>query len=148
MRPRTYQIHVASQNVDQLRELIQAILPQPIPYPRDAIAVVTDPLRRGAIGRTHRTKLEQPEMSPPLTGAFLDEEHRAGRIQFDGQSDQAAERREDEESDCRSDQTRQVAERQIEMAFLEVPGGNQMMARREPKSTSVPTSSSRNGCLG
>ena len=105
--------HVAAQDVQQLRQLVEARLAQPAPGPRHdvrALELVEAAVLRASrpsssrCGRTrgarrsvgvhaHRPELESRERPLVEAEPRLPEEHRAGRVELDPQRDDGEERR-------------------------------------------------------
>src|SRR5438876_1195091 len=91
MGPRTHEVHVAPEDVDELGKLVQPKLPQPHPDARDPIAVVLLPLGLRPADRAHGAELDQLEGLPVQPHALLDEEHGTTRVELDQQHDEADE---------------------------------------------------------
>src|SRR5580765_1071270 len=73
MRPRAHEIHVATDDVDELGQLVETEFPEPFADPRDPVAVVVHPLRRGPVGHAHRPEFDQLEPLSVQAEAVLDE---------------------------------------------------------------------------
>ena len=127
--PRSDQAHLTPEDIEQLRQLVERVAPQPPPDARRAwivwdlehprIAAVLEMLvqmrhlRLSLIGvRDHRAELEDPESSIVLAHPDLAEEHRPPRIELDRDGDQRrttgarsdeATRRHDHVEDCASE---------------------------------------------
>jgi hypothetical protein len=82
-RPAVRQAHLSAQNVDELRNLVDARLAHEATDPRDPRIVGLRPLRLAvALGvDPHRTKLDDPEDSPVLPDPLLKVEDRPARIE-------------------------------------------------------------------
>src|SRR5262249_13779960 len=76
MWPGTDEVHVPADDVDELRKLVEAELPQPFTHSGDAVGIVANPL--GLLrGDSHGAKFEELERSPMETDTVLDEEYGA-----------------------------------------------------------------------
>src|ERR1700680_4049258 len=91
MRSRTDQVHVATNDIDQLQQLIESEPAQPFPDLCDPVEIVLCPLGRGLIDRLPRSKLDQLEGSHSFSDPGLTEQHRAAGLQLDGQRNQREE---------------------------------------------------------
>ena len=77
VRPRTNYRHVTQENVDELRQLVQARAPQEPSKPRDARIVAPGLIYCGAVlGDQHRAELEYLEDAIVLAITALAKEHR------------------------------------------------------------------------
>src|SRR5438552_1981634 len=67
VRTRTYEVHIPTNDVDQLRQLVETEPPKPSTHRRDPLEIVTRPLRRGLSRRLHGAELDDVEWasSPP-----------------------------------------------------------------------------------
>src|SRR5262249_58518160 len=61
VRPRPDQVHVAAQDVDELRQLVEPEPPQPVADARDPILILLDPFRRRPDGAAPGAELDEPE---------------------------------------------------------------------------------------
>src|SRR5579872_940705 len=81
--PRPHETHIASDDIDELGEFIQAVLPKKAAYSGDAWIVLGRPLR--AVRRfgiqPHRAEFHQIEAPVPVSDPSLMVEHRAFGIQ-------------------------------------------------------------------
>src|SRR3546814_4052403 len=93
VRARADDAHAAGQDVEELRNLVEARPAEEPADPRDP--VVGSRCRLIAIGvailQTHRTKLEDMEFSVAQADAFLPEQGRAGAVEFYDQGDHRSE---------------------------------------------------------
>jgi hypothetical protein len=90
MRPRSDQVHLAAEHVDQLRQFVEAEAAQVMTDARDAIDVVGHPLGPRFSARMHRPELQEAERPAVAAGALLDEEHRSARVELDRDGDRAS----------------------------------------------------------
>ena len=84
LRSGTHQAHVPDENVDELRQLVQLVLTDPVAgtgHPRVMSADGDKPLLVRA--HPHRAELEQAEILVATTYPYLPVEHRAGRVELD-----------------------------------------------------------------
>src|SRR6266404_1773492 len=110
-RPWAHDAHVAQQHIDELRQLVHAGLPQPAPYAGDprilahlknrpGLFVEVFELLHSAFGvRGHGAELNHAKTPLVQSDALLNEEHRAGRIHFDGNRRQQKYRGSNQEHD-------------------------------------------------
>src|SRR2546430_7425795 len=84
LRSRTDKVHIAPQNVPELRNLIDADFANDAPHARHAIVAVAGP-NGTVLFRicAHRAELHQRERSTVLTNAFLLVENWSARIDLD-----------------------------------------------------------------
>src|SRR5437867_8350279 len=83
-RPRSDEVHIAAQNVPELRNFINANLANEAPRTRHTFIIGLSP--NGAVFfriDAHRTKLHQRESAAVLADAFLPVENGTAGIQFD-----------------------------------------------------------------
>ena len=92
MWPGPHQVHVATQDVDELGELVEPEAPQPLPQTRHTMGLVSGPVGHVRSGPVHRPELEELEPAATQTHPIVDEQHRAPGIEPDGQGDEAQER--------------------------------------------------------
>src|SRR5262249_29871078 len=87
LRPRTDQAHVALQDVDELRQLIQPELPDPAADASDSCVAVGCPPRLAPFGTMlHGAKLQNLEGASSQTDTRLPEEHGTSVFEQDRQS--------------------------------------------------------------
>ena len=121
LRPRADDRHVAAQDVDQLRQLVDA---RPAQHPADARharvglelehrvreLVEADELREPRLGVSHhRAELEHLERPRPLAAAGLAEEDRQAGIEQDREPGEQEERKRHREDDQRDDEVERPA---------------------------------------
>ena len=108
---RSDQAHVAPQDVEELRQLVDVGVPQPVSDPGAPRVVVRGPDRAGlALGvAPHAAELDDPEPAAPLPDPLLAVEDRTARGQQDGQRDHREERSEAQESEYGDDRRRPAA---------------------------------------
>ena len=94
MRARADEVHLAAEDVDQLRQLVEAKAAQPLANPCDPVAVVAHPLRGRSVSRAHGPKLEQLQAPSAQADSIVDEKDWTRRVEFDGQHDERQQRRE------------------------------------------------------
>ncbi len=125
-RPGADEGHLATQNVDQLRQLIQARSPEPATNASDpwivldleklAIAVLVEVLKVGLqtlrLGY-HRPELVDPENTTTHTHPPLSEEHFTGRAELDRHGHGGEERRQHEQSQKRDGEVERSLQRQL-----------------------------------
>ena len=87
MGPRTHEVHVTAEHVDQLGQLVEPEAPEPPSAPRDPVRVVPLPLGVDALDRMHRAELDQVERQPVEPCTLLDEEDRTAGVQLDRERD-------------------------------------------------------------
>src|SRR5438034_11506380 len=104
MRPWPHEVHVAPQDIDELGQLVDSEPPEPLPHPRDPIAIVPLPLGLRPADRMHGAELDQLEGSTAQPDALLDEEHRAARVELDQEHDQTEEGCQDDQAGHRREQ--------------------------------------------
>src|SRR2546428_823704 len=104
VRPWTYEVHVATEDVDELWKLVEPEPPEQPPDACDPIIVVPLPLRRRPADRPHSAELHQLEGSPTHSHALLDEEHGAAGVELDEKHDQTEDRRQHDQSDDRREE--------------------------------------------
>src|SRR5258705_12056432 len=81
---RAYKAHFATQDVPELRNLIDANLAYDTAHARGSIVVFAGPHRSCRLSvNSHRAKLCQHKMAAVLAHTFLLVEYRAARIEFD-----------------------------------------------------------------
>src|SRR6266851_2301032 len=81
---RAYKAHLATQDVPELRNLIDANLAYHTAHARGSIVVFTGPHRSCRLSiNSHRAKLCQHKMAAVLADPFLLVEHRTARIELD-----------------------------------------------------------------
>ena len=129
MRPRTHEVHVTTDDIDQLRQLIESKSPQPASYPGDAFEIVLTPFRRRAIDVTHGSKLDQLEGSHPLSETSLPEQHATSGIELDGQGDDSQNRREYHDQDQRRDEAQYPLRRLEDPRLPELLRGDELACR-------------------
>jgi hypothetical protein len=81
MRSRAYQAHLAAQDIEELRQLVDAGRADDPPDARDARIVSRRGVRPGLAAVAHRPELEHPEQLVAAPDAGLDVEHRAAAFQ-------------------------------------------------------------------
>src|SRR5437764_1057307 len=87
LRSRTDKVHVASQNVPELRNLVDADFANDAPHSRHAIVAVAGPNRTILFSvSAHRAELHQRERATVLTDAFLFVKNCSARIDLDQKS--------------------------------------------------------------
>ena len=98
--PRADQAHLAPQDVEELGQLVDVGVPEPVADAGAAAVVVRGPDRAGLAFRVgaHAAELDDPEPPPPLPDPLLGVEDRPARGQKDGQGDDREQRGEDGES--------------------------------------------------
>ena len=119
---RADEAHFPSEHVDQLRQLVDAELPDPLPDPGGPGIVLTGPDRSGQLGVVrHGTEFPQREDGPVLSDPLLPEEHRPRRIKLDGRGGRKKngqgrkdERRRHREIDQPLDVLQKIAVKQVE----------------------------------
>src|SRR4029078_4855584 len=98
VRPRSDQVHLATENVYELRQLVDTESPEKTAESGDAIKVSRHPLRPVHFRRMHRPELDQAEGLSVLAGAILEEQNGSARIELDGERDQSEKRREQDKT--------------------------------------------------
>lgn len=79
--------HLALENVEDLRQLIDPVLADDAPHARDpAVAAGRETWTRPVGTHVHGAKLEALEMSPAVANAHLSVEHRPRAVELDGGS--------------------------------------------------------------
>src|SRR3569623_216512 len=108
---RADEAHVAEENVEYLRQLVDAGAPDKTSGERDAAVVLAGPARLAVFFRVdaHAAELEDGEFAAALADAVLAVEHRPGTFQFDEQGR--------ERHDRQADDQHGSAYQQIEQAF-------------------------------
>ena len=97
MRTRADQGHLAAQDIDQLRQLVDARLPEPTPNPRHATIVCLRLLHDCAVlGDRHGAKFEDVERHAAMPKPRLLEDRGTGRGQPNCRSDDQEKRRKEE----------------------------------------------------
>src|SRR5881227_2773232 len=84
LRSRTDKVHVAAQNVPELRNLVDADFANDAPHARHAIVAVARP--NGSVLfsiSAHRAELHQRERATVFTNALLSVKNRTARVNFD-----------------------------------------------------------------
>src|SRR3989449_8292048 len=114
VRPWTYEVHVATEDVDELWKLVEPEPPEQPPDACDPIIVVPLPLRRRPADRPHSAELHQLEGSPTHSHALLDEEHGAAGVELDEKHDQTEDRRQHDQSDDRREEAERPRERVLQ----------------------------------
>src|SRR5262245_51439036 len=125
VRSRPDQVHIALDDVKELRELVEPELPQPLTDPGDPLGVVADPLRLRCIDQMHGTELDQIEALRRYADPLLDEEHRTTGIQLDQNRDEEEQRRQHDHPDDGDQQTDDTAGGQVETCLFEIWGEDQ-----------------------
>src|SRR5437867_4811534 len=120
--PGPHEVHLTADDVDELRELVEAELPQPLPHPGDPMAIVQNPL--GGFGRDgmHGAEFEKLEALASEAHAIVDEEHRAERIELDRQGDQTEEGSEADEGDNRGKKAEPASYGEIHIGLSQILG--------------------------
>src|SRR5439155_4623136 len=118
--PRTDEIHVASNDVDELGQLIEPEPPEPLPDAGDPIAVVPLPLGPRAAHRIHGAELDQLEGFFVHPYALVDKEHGAAGVELDQERDQTEDGRQDDQTRHRHDQAQRSREHDLETRLLEI----------------------------
>src|SRR5438128_8728669 len=86
LRPWADEAHVAAQDVDELRDLVEAIAPEHGAQPRDAAAVVAqDGVRLARVEDAHGAELDETEEPAVKADTLLDEEDGAAALQLDAE---------------------------------------------------------------
>src|SRR5262249_18311987 len=95
--------HLAAQNVDELRDLVDAGPADEISYPGDTRIAFLRPLRRAILLGVlpHRTELDDLECAPVLAHSLLRIKDRSRRFEFDGESDDNRNGERKKDADCR-----------------------------------------------
>ena len=111
-RPRADEAHVAAQDVQELRQLVEAELARITPPtrvtrgslrilktgPRRLVELLERRLALLGVGH-HRAELEEAEAPAAESDALLHEEHRAARVELDDEGEQQADRRRQHQGD-------------------------------------------------
>src|SRR5437867_886663 len=120
--PRTHEVHLAPEDVDELGQLVQPESPEPLPDARDPVAVVLLPLGPRPTDRVHGAELDQLEGPSEQSHARLDEEHRSPRVQLDHEHDQTEQGCQRDQPDDRCEEAERTREREVEARRSEVAG--------------------------
>ena len=98
--PRADNAHVALEDIEQLRDLVQSPFAQPAPDRRDAIIVLgySRPIPDRFSSDHHRAEFVTTKLLPIPSHTILHEQDRAAIIQLDRQRNQSDERREQKQS--------------------------------------------------
>ncbi len=122
VRPRSHQVHLAAQDVDELGQLVEPIPSQPPSQARDAIAIVALPLGAGSLDGVHGAELDEREGPPAAADALLKEEDGTSGIELDGERDDGEQRQADEQPERPQPQAELPREGQAHARGLEVVG--------------------------
>ena len=94
--------HVATQHVEELRQLVDAQLAHQSSKPGHAQAIPLGlPNNRPIVHRRHRTKLENSEPTPVKADPRLHEERRSRRLEPDGEGHHAEQRKQEKQASRR-----------------------------------------------
>jgi len=102
LRSRPDQRHVAAQDVQQLRQLVEAAGPQELAGPGDAQVVGRSHLRTAG-ARSHGAELVDDERHPALSEPHLPEQHRPGAAAAHGERHQREHRQQQQQRGQRDD---------------------------------------------
>src|SRR6266478_5317774 len=130
MRPRHDQVHVAAQDVDELRQLVEPEPAQPVADAGDSILILPDPLRVRPGGDAHGAELDQPERSAQAADPVLDEQRRTVRVELDDHGDGRHERGRHHEPDGRHHHADSACDGEVGRR-LPVPGIEDQRARHQ-----------------
>src|SRR6266851_5282703 len=126
MWSRADQIHVATDDIDELRQLIESKSAQPRSDPGDAVEIVLSPFRDRVLNRLHGSEFDEMEGSRSPSQPCLAEQDWTTGIQFDGQRNEGQERCKHQQSDQRNAEAQRSLRGFQDPALSESLGGNQL----------------------
>ena len=130
VRPRPHQVHLTLQDVEQLRQLVQAVAAQPFPQRRDPLGIVAFPFGMRAVDGMHRPELDETEGPSAASDALLDEEHGAPGVEPDGHRDDREHRQAHQQSQRGQRQAEHPCQDELPSPRLEVVGVHDAAGRQ------------------
>ena len=122
MRSRSHEVHLAAEDVDELRQLVEPEPAQPLSHPRHVVAVITLPFGPPCAAIHHRPEFQQREWLAVRADALVGEQDRTPRIELDGDRDESEQRRQRHERRQRGQDTQRSRERLMSPRRPELSG--------------------------
>ena len=118
MGPRSDKRHLAPDDVEQLRQLIDAEATKPVPYPcHPAVIGLGLPDLRAILGHRHGAELEDRKRHAAMAAPVLAKEYRPARLCLDGQRRKQKNRRQGQQRSRADDDVKHALERHLDLVL-------------------------------